>query len=567
MRRLWRSRLSAAGEPRLWLAVALALSLAVAIAGLVWLSYSAVAQWRTSAEELVEQRSEGVLTLLAVALNQDMKGAHSSVLASLNDDGLKFDRLYDVAGTFARAFARFPYPESFFIWRDEPGPTGETYFFNRTDRLPPWDTDARVVPAFPVAARHDPAAVRHIVDLSRRVGSRADRFAVFESKVNGVQYQMVVHRLFHLAGTPRVHALVGFMVNLDWVRREYFPDLLHQIARMAGVEDSLSLLVLDDTSRIVASSSRSQQALAGKHARTFPVVFADTSLAVFDPPHWAPSQWAVRVQPADDRGLIAASTGATRTLWLISLAAAAALCGLAVTVGAVRASMELAAMKSEFVSSATHELKTPLVSIQLVGDTLARGRYDSAETIREYAEMLRQQAQLLARLIDNLLAYASLGEVRRHAFESTSLSELVDSALERFDARLAATGMEVRVDVPATLPRIAADRQTILQALDNVIDNAIKYSPGTELLKIRGWSNGPTVHVEVSDEGVGIPAEERGMVFRKFYRGKAAATGGSGLGLAIAQRVVADHGGTIEIRGHEPRGTTVDLAFPVAGLS
>src|SRR5262245_10320146 len=94
-----------------------------AILALVWLSYGAVAEWRRGAERLVEQRSKEVVTLLAVALSRDMKAAHDSVLAPLNGSALELAH-YDLVDRFAHAFARFPYPESFFMWRDTPATEG-----------------------------------------------------------------------------------------------------------------------------------------------------------------------------------------------------------------------------------------------------------------------------------------------------------------------------------------------------------------------------------------------------------------------------------------------------------
>jgi signal transduction histidine kinase len=103
--------------------------------------------------------------------------------------------------------------------------------------------------------------------------------------------------------------------------------------------------------------------------------------------------------------------------------------------------------------------------------------------------------------------------------------------------------------------------------LDNVIDNALKYSLEETTLAIAAAARQGFVHVEVSDQGPGIPADEREKVFQKFYRGRSVVRGGSGLGLAIARRVVEDHGGEIVVRDAEPHGTTVDIFLPVADVS
>ena len=119
------------------------------------------------------------------------------------------------------------------------------------------------------------------------------------------------------------------------------------------------------------------------------------------------------------------------------------------------------------------------------------------------------------------------------------------------------------MDVSPDLPPVHADRLTMLQVLDNVIDNAIKYSPGGELLTSGAAARDRFVIITISDRGPGIPLDEREKVFTKFYRGRGVTVGGSGLGLAIARRVVIDHGGRIAIRSAEPHGTTVEIALPV----
>jgi len=140
----------------------------------------------------------------------------------------------------------------------------------------------------------------------------------------------------------------------------------------------------------------------------------------------------------------------------------------------------------------------------------------------------------------------------------------VETALERFDARLAASGMEVRVEIPRDLPGIRGDRQTLVQAFDNVLDNAIKYSPGADVLLVRASAAPSMIHIEITDHGVGIPPGERDKVFQKFYRAKNTDLGGSGLGLAIVRRVLEDHGGRVEIRGADPKGTTVAIDLPIS---
>lgn len=223
-----------------------------------------------------------------------------------------------------------------------------------------------------------------------------------------------------------------------------------------------------------------------------------------------------------------------------------------------------ASMKSEFVAAVTHDLKTPLALIRLVGDTLARGRYTSSDTVEEYARLLSQEALRLTRSIDNLLTYSrySDGSHARIALTPVDIGEIVEDALEEFRPVLLTRGFELAVDIPRTLPRVAADPRAMVQVAQSIVDNAIKYSLDCRSLQIVGGYRRSTVTVTFRDRGVGIPTEDLEHVCERFYRGSNVREAGSGLGLAIARRIVAYHRGDIAIRSTVGVGTEVELSFP-----
>jgi signal transduction histidine kinase len=254
-----------------------------------------------------------------------------------------------------------------------------------------------------------------------------------------------------------------------------------------------------------------------------------------------------------------------QTFVLISCATLALLASLLFILRAARTRAELATMKSEFVSAVTHELKTPLALIRLVAETLERGRYNSGETIREYATLLSKETARLGRLIDNLLTYSRLSDVRQiYTFEAIEVQDLIEDALDQFRPRLKELGFQLSVDIAADLPAVRADRAAMSQVFENLVDNAIKYSNGRRELRISA-SRAPDAHeveIMVRDAGPGIPAEDLARVFEKFYRGRGAKTSGSGLGLSIARRVVESHGGGIELSSRLGDGTTVNVRLP-----
>jgi signal transduction histidine kinase len=176
-----------------------------------------------------------------------------------------------------------------------------------------------------------------------------------------------------------------------------------------------------------------------------------------------------------------------------------------------------------------------------------------------------QEAKRLTRLVDNLLAMARITDVADvYSFEPLGLEPLADAVIGDFRQQLSAARFDARVEMPADLPAVRADRTAMTLLLENLIDNAIRYSPTTRSLRISAHQNGDGgVVLEVADRGRGIPQDEIGQVTRKFMRGRHAGSGGSGLGLAIVKRIVADHGGRLAIQSVVNEGTTISVNLPV----
>lgn len=543
--------------------MAFAVGLALATVALVWLAWSANVEMRRSTGLLLERRAGEVLALTSAALNRDMKGAWLSVLAPLEPADIREDPPYDLLQLTSRAFAHFPYPESFIIWLDDGTEAGRTYAFNRADRRVAWDPADHRADPYPVALLANPAPLLPVVARIRDHARDGRRFALLETTIDGAPYHVVVHRFLGSDGHHRLSGFAAFTVNLDWVRREYFGEILRQVSTIDGDADAMSIAVLDETGQVVATSGTTG---AGEpvRQRPFPLLFVEPSLVVDPPPAPSPVRhWVAQVEPSEAMAAAASQLG-TQTLLIASMAGAAALVALLLTVRAVRTSAELAALKSEFVSAVTHELKTPLSLIKLVGETLERGRYTSPDTIRDYAAILAQEERRLSHLIENLLTYSRLSDLRQiYAREAIDIPDLIEDALHPFRLRLKQLGFMLHVEIDPRLPRVEADRAAMLQAVANIVDNAIKYSPDEpRRLDIDARAGAGEVTLRFTDTGMGIPAEELPRVLDKFYRGREARESGSGLGLAIVRRIVQQHGGRVSMASEVGRGTTIVLTLP-----
>ncbi len=548
--------------PRLTLL--LAIGVATSAAMLVWLGYRAVSGWRQSASSLSQRRAQDTVDLLARALARDMRGAQARVLSSPQLDEFMLDTPHDVVRIVAGAFARYPYPESFFAWRAGAKPV-PTVFFTRADRPPRWLPADSPRGAFPVAIVDDPPLAPVLLDRIRRDAQRGRRFCAFELALGPSRYQVVARLLYRDALREQLEAVFGFTVDLAWVRDGYFPEVVRQVARISGAEGPVLPAIVDarDVPLTQATAGPSRGHVA---RRSFALAFFDPSLVELYPPDdLALASWAVEVRASDDPALGASLRGANRALALAALAAGALALGLGLTLRAARTSARLAAMRSEFVATVTHELKTPIATIRALGDTLVAGRVSDPAARHEYARLVVQEAKRLARLIDNLLAYARVTDVADvYHFEAISLPGVVEDVLAGFRTQLDVGGFEVVCSMPADLPAVRADRTALGLLLENLVDNAIRYSRAEHRLEIVARPVSRGVEVSVSDRGEGIPADELDKVTLRFFRGRSAGASGSGLGLAIARRIAEDHAGELVIASEPGRGTSVSVRLKLA---
>jgi signal transduction histidine kinase len=542
-----------------WLVAAVCASAAV----LVWVGYRAISQWEQAAGQVAARRADAAVSLLVAALTRDMRGVQQLMLTSVDRDGVTNDAINDLVRPIGNALARYPYPEVFFAWRDPPTPDS-VRFYSRPERRPSWLTSASPGRMFPVVAGKDPAMAKQLLSRIDKDCAEGRRFSVFDLAAD-VPYQVVALVSYADPLREQPAAVLGFMVNLNWAREHYFADLVAQVALIEGADRAIEFSVVDDTNRPVVGPGGRDQSPA-RH-QSFPVAFFDPLIVAVDPPpDLHVKAWTAVANPVHDPTLAAAESGARRTLAVGAVMALALTIGLWLSLEAGRASDTLADMRADFVSAVTHELKTPIANLRAIHETLASGRVTS-ETSREYAEMGVREATRLTRLVDNLLAYARITDVAHaYAFEPVTLEAIVDRSVKEFAPNLAHGDFDVTVDLPDGLPMVKADPTALNLMLNNLLDNAIRYSKEQRHLTIAGRAQHGAITLEVTDKGVGIPEEDLQRVTRKFWRGPEAHAGGSGLGLAIVDRIVTDHGGKLEIRSRVGQGTSVIVTLPSASV-
>lgn len=246
--------------------------------------------------------------------------------------------------------------------------------------------------------------------------------------------------------------------------------------------------------------------------------------------------------------------------------------GVAVLTGGIIAQATIAdrdrrvQLQTDFVSQISHELRTPLASIRMFVDTLREDAPGFPADQRECLNLLSVETSRLTRMIERLLTWGRMESGRQVFHQRPELvSTLVGEALAQNEALLQTHPVQVKVDLPATPLAVDADRDALVEALGNLVSNALKYggSGGTLFLRVRGERG--RVLIDVEDRGPGIPGHEQQRVFEKFYRGAdqvRAQSKGSGLGLAMALHVVRAHQGCIRLRSTLGQGACFTVELP-----
>jgi len=222
--------------------------------------------------------------------------------------------------------------------------------------------------------------------------------------------------------------------------------------------------------------------------------------------------------------------------------------------------------RRDFVANVSHEFKTPLTAIQGFAETLLNGALDDEQNRVRFLEIIRTHAARLGNLTDDLLKLARI-EAGKMAMEirPVAAAEFLPSCVETARINAAPRNITLECDCPRDLPRIKGDPGSLQEILQNLLDNAVRYTPDGGRIVVKAFEREGEIVMSVADTGIGIPKAEQERIFERFYRVDAArsrASGGTGLGLSIARHLVEAHGGRIEVESELGRGSTFSVTLP-----
>jgi two-component system phosphate regulon sensor histidine kinase PhoR len=230
----------------------------------------------------------------------------------------------------------------------------------------------------------------------------------------------------------------------------------------------------------------------------------------------------------------------------------------------------ISALKSEFVANVSHELKTPLALVRMFAEMLQSGRVQSDAKRQEYLDIIVRESERLSALIENVLDFARLERGKGgYEFAEGDVGDAVARAADVNRYRADRAGVELVVDVEKDLPPARIDDRAIQLAVNNLVDNALKYAPDGERIVVRARPDAGGVRVDVVDQGPGVPAEDRQRIFERFVRlpgassdGSKSPVRGSGIGLALVKHIAESHGGKAWVESTPGEGSTFSFTIP-----
>ncbi len=228
---------------------------------------------------------------------------------------------------------------------------------------------------------------------------------------------------------------------------------------------------------------------------------------------------------------------------------------------------KLERVRRDFVANVSHEFRTPLTAIQGFAETLLAGALDDPQNRVKFLKIILEHSRRLARLTEDLLMLSKMDADRLELeIHRLSVSQFVESCIETTQRTAAEKNLRISVNLPASVPDIAADRRRLAEVLQNLLENAIQYTPPSGQINVSAKVNGGEVILTVSDTGIGIPRADQPRIFERFYRvdvARSREVGGTGLGLSIAKHLVEAHGGRIWVESEVGQGSRFHFTVPV----
>jgi signal transduction histidine kinase len=537
------------------LAVGLAVAVAIPVAVLFYFQFRSLSDLGRSSAVVLKQLSKETADGVTRSVSDALKQPYINALLRVPQAQSEPLNLPFIQSAFERSLATETFVKRYYVWSDVTD--------HHRDEVLAFDRGSH---EFVVNPPEGALMVKRFHELAPE--KRA--ISVFETTIDGRRTYFQGQLRFTFPSRDHLTSFVALSVDAEDLRRTAVPALVAR--KFQNVEGPigfppLQVTVLDADHRVIFPPG-GVAPTRWVDQRTFSLVFFEPELIGFAAPESRkPEQWRLLAGYGNQTipDIIAARERPQRLL--MAMFAAVMALGVFFVARVAAREVRLAELKANFVSSVSHDLKTPLALIQLFAETLELGRLKNTDRAHEYYRIINSEARKLTRLINNLLDFSKIeAGLRRYKLEPVDLGELTKRLLDSLESQFRQNQFSVSIHVADGMPPVLIDPEAAEQALENLLSNAMKYSPEHREIAVDVDAVDGYGRVRVTDHGVGIAPRLQRKIFRKFYRIQHdAGTGpqGTGLGLAIVDHIMRGHGGFVRVDSEPGRGSTFTLHFPV----
>ncbi len=536
------------------LAALLAIGIGIPVAIMFYFQFRSLSDLGNASAVVLRQLSQETADAITKDLQNTLHAARTDVVLKIFQYQTEPLDLPFIETTFNQGLDAEQYVDGFYVW-------SENTVLHKNDLLSFDRSSRRFVT--------NPPETELMLGQFRAMAPAQRAIAVFDATLNGRRTYFLAQLRFTNPSRDRLTSFVALRVDAERFSQDFIPQFVAgRLNRLQGPTGfpRLDVTVIDNNSHVIYPAGGSLPAHFVDE-RPFKIVFYETDLEqLIAPTNETVETWHVRTGYGEQTiPEIVAARARPQRLMMAVLAGVMALGVFFVTRAAAR-EVRLAELKSNFVSSVSHDLKTPLALIQLFAETLELGRLKNTERATEYYRIINSEARKLTRLINNLLDFSRIeAGLRQYRREPTDLATVTQRVLESLESQFRHNQFTVTAKLDPPVP-VLIDPEATEQALENLLSNAMKYSPEHRDILVEVTRDGEFGVVRVTDHGVGIPARLHRQIFRKFYRIQTDAGSGpqgTGLGLAIVEHVMRGHGGQVRVDSESGRGSTFALYFPL----
>lgn len=544
-------------------AAGLAVVVAIPVTVLFYFQFRSLNDIEQTSAVVLRQLSSDTADGLMKTLDETLKRPHIGVLLGVPQAKTEPLDLRWIDPVFEEGLKESPFVEAFGVWSEVPGEhDSEWLVFDRAslDRPP-----GQIATRF----RADPVMGELLLNRFRQTVQYRRAIVAFTAMIGGRQKYVQGQLRFATPTRNRISSIVALIVDADFLRNQYLPGIVRQ--RLASVEGPtgfprLQARLIDDAGVTLVGMKDDDKTFVDE--RTFPLVFFDKELMEYTAPYEEHREiWKLRTGYGDQTIEEIVSKNTRPQMALMIVLALVMGCGVFFVAGAAAREVRVAELKTNFVASVSHDLKTPLALIQLFAETLELGRVRKPERAVEYYRIINGEARKLTRLIENILDFSKMeAGLRPYRMAPTDVGDLIQEVLARMGNQFTQNQFKVETQIEPNLPRVQADGDAVEQAVENLLNNAMKYSGESRDIEVDVRRRNRHVVVSVTDHGLGIPRREQKRIFRKFYRVESELGGGPqgcGLGLAIVDHTMRGHGGFVGVESEPDHGSTFTLHFPI----